>query len=156
MTPAQPVRAPCPLAESAIRRRQPPARRYVGPGTTGADRRHGPTRRIFCGEGASSANNPWCSRALVRKSLIVERTSATSHRAFAINHEFFAMSLLFAPSAAKSLSLLPISLKKKKKENEEGREVGRIATPLVRAVSPSVEDPAYFLGHGCGSAPTRQ
>ncbi|NRO98142.1 hypothetical protein GWC77_19630 [Paraburkholderia sp. NMBU_R16] len=66
------------------------------------------------------------------------------------------MSLLFASGAATSLSLLPISLKKKKKENEEGRGICGKAMPRVRAVLPLVVGAAHFLGHESSDAATNE
>ncbi|WP_334070426.1 hypothetical protein [Burkholderia cepacia] len=59
----------------------------------------------------------------------------------------FATSPVSSPTAAVPFSLLSNSLKKKKKEYEEGQEVSRKAVPRVGGVLPRVADAAYFLGH---------
>ncbi|WP_230960962.1 hypothetical protein [Burkholderia stagnalis] len=82
-----------------------------------------------------------------RKSLIPEASAATSHVGFAMSLGVFAMSPVFAPATVAPFFLLSNSLKKKKKEGEEGAAIGRNRSPRVACVLPSVTNAAYFLGH---------
>ncbi|MDN7608936.1 hypothetical protein QZM28_19810 [Burkholderia multivorans] len=90
-----------------------------------------------------------------RKSLIVEKSAAMCRPSFATSQAVFATSPVFAPAAAVPFSLLSNSLKKKKKEYEEGQEIDRSAPPRVKAVLPSVAGAAYFLCHEFSGRATR-
>jgi hypothetical protein len=115
--------------------------------------RSGRLARVPAGSGfrrrerAGSAKNWHFLMAAVRKCLILEANAATSHGPFATSHGFFATSPVSAPTAVAPFISLSNSLKKKKKEYDEGQESGHDVVPLVRAVLPSVADAAYFLGH---------
>ncbi len=111
----------------------------------------------FCRWGrAGSAENPWISGGCERKSLIPEASAPTSHPGFATSHTVFATSPISAPAAAAPFFSLSNSLKKKKKEYEEGQEIGHYLVPRVGAVLPSVTDAAYFLGHEFSGVATCQ
>ncbi|MEX3846747.1 hypothetical protein [Paraburkholderia sp. BR10882] len=94
-----------------------------------------------------SAENPWISGRCAPKSLIPEASAATSHTGFATSHVAFAMSLFSTLAGDAPFFPLSNSLKKKKKEYEEGQEISQHLVPRVGAVSPSVAHAAYFLGH---------
>lgn len=96
---------------------------------------------------ARSANNAWFSSGVARKSLIVERTAATTYRRFATSREAFAINAIFAPVAAAPLSSLSKSLKEREKESGEERKLARTDVPRVETVLPSITNAAYFLGH---------
>ncbi|WP_232443663.1 hypothetical protein [Burkholderia ubonensis] len=66
---------------------------------------------------------------------------------FATSPAVFAISPVFAPAAVAPFFFLSNSLKKKKKEGEEGAATGRNQVPRVACALPSVTDAAYFLGH---------
>lgn len=96
---------------------------------------------------AGSADNSWFPGVRARKSLIVERTTATGRPGFAMSHRVFATSLFFAFGCAVSVSSLSNLLKGKKKEGCERRGIGHAHAPRVAAVLPRVRPVAYFLGH---------
>lgn len=124
----------------------PPASRN-GRATARAERERGRAGGFFHRGRAGSACESWISRVSARKSLIVEKSAATCHPAFATSRAAFAISPVLARAAAVLLSSLSISLKKKEKESEEGQGIGRNGLPRVTGVLPSVTDAAYFLGH---------
>ncbi|CAJ9989166.1 Baseplate J family protein [Burkholderia pseudomallei] len=124
----------------------PPASRN-GLATTLALRERGRPDRFFHRERAGSARESWFSVLSARKSLIVEKSTATNRIRIATSRAVFATSPIFAPAAAVPFSLLSNSLKKKKKEYVEGAEIDRNAMPRVACVLPRVPDAAYFLGH---------
>ena len=94
-----------------------------GQGTNRAARRQRGTSRFFQGEQTGSANIPCFFGPIPCKSLIVESTATAACPRFAINHALFATSLLFMSSGITLLPSLSISLKKKRKESEEGRKI---------------------------------
>jgi len=96
---------------------------------------------------AGSAANAWFSGVRARKSLIVERTTATGRPGFAMSCSGFATSLFFAFCRAVPSSSLSNSLKEKKKEGCEVRGISHARAPRVTAVLPRVRHAAYFLGH---------
>jgi hypothetical protein len=124
----------------------PPASRNGG-ATTQAERDGSRASAFRHRNRAGIAHESWISGVSACKSLIVEKTTAMSHREFATSHAAFAMSPIFAPTAVTPFSSLSNSLKKKKKESEEEQGVERNMTPRVNGVLPSVTDTAYFLGH---------
>lgn len=95
-------------------------------------------------EPARSASNTWFSGGLARKSLIVERTTATSHVPFAISHVFFAMCLVLSSAAPPLISSLSNSLKKKKKESEEDEESGQTARHVSASFCHHSQTPPIF------------
>jgi len=97
--------------------------------------------------GAGSADNSWFSGVCARKSLIVERTTATGRPGFAISHRVFATSPFSAFRRAAPSSSLSNLLKEKKKEGCEGRGISHARAPRVTAVLPRVRQAACFLGH---------
>ncbi|WP_154678059.1 hypothetical protein [Paraburkholderia nodosa] len=98
-------------------------------------------------EWTGSAENSWISGQCVLKPLILEASAATSHPGFATSHVAFAMSLFSTLAGDAPSFLLSNSLKKKKKEYEEGQGIRQYLVPRVGAVLPSVAHAAYFLGH---------
>ncbi|MBN3820530.1 hypothetical protein G3N57_30015 [Paraburkholderia sp. Se-20369] len=103
---------------------------------------------------AGSAENRWFSAALARKPLIPEASAATHHPAFATGRAVFATRAVFAASAAAPFLLLSISLKKKKKEQGERREIRPAAAPRVIDDLPRVGASAGFSCHGSAPAST--
>lgn len=95
-------------------------------------------------EPADSASNTWFSGALARKSLIVERTTSTSHVRFAISHIVFAMCLVLSSAAPSLISSLSNSLKRKKKESEEDEESGQAARHVSASFCHQSQTPPIF------------
>lgn len=124
----------------------PPASRN-GRGTALALKKGGRASPFFHRERAGSARESWFSGLSARKSLIVEKSAAVNRIRIATSRGVFATSPVFSPAAVGPFSLLSNSLKRKKKEYEEGQEVSRKAVPRVGRVLPRVADAAYFLGH---------
>lgn len=93
------------------------------------------------------ADNAWFSGVRARKSLIVERTTATGRPGFAMSRPVSAMSPFFAFGCAVPVSSLSNLLKEKKKEGCEVQGISHARAPRVTAVLPRVRDAAYFLGH---------
>ncbi len=135
------TRPPCCLVPPV-----PPASRN-GRGTALALKKGGRANPFFHRERAGSARESWFSGLSARKSLIVEKSAAVNRIRIATSRGVFATSPVFSPAAVGPFSLLSNSLKKKKKEYEEGQEVSRKAVPRVERVLPRVADAAYFLGH---------
>lgn len=103
--------------------------------------------------GTGSARDTWISSPTARKSLIIEKSTATSHRSFATSCRRFAMSLFSGHRRAPYSSLLSKLLKEKKKEGFEKKKSDDIESPRVDPDLPSIEGGAYFLGHAShGSA----
>jgi len=94
-----------------------------------------------------SADNSWFSGVCARKSLIVERTTATGRPGFATSHPSFATSPFSAFCRAAPSSSLSNLLKEKKKEGCEVPGISHARAPRVTAVLPRVRQAAYFLGH---------
>jgi hypothetical protein len=124
----------------------PPASQN-GLGTARTGRIGGHTSEIGHWVRAGSANNSWFPGDDVRKSLIVDSTTATNQSAFATSQARFATSRLFAACPAALLFSLSNLLKEKKKEGCEVQGIRHSRTPRVTPVLPSVRPAAYFLGH---------
>lgn len=77
-----------------------------------------------------------------------------SQRGFATSHATFAMSPVSPLAGDAPFFPLSNSLKKKKKEYEEGQGIGHYLVPRVWVVLPSVAHVAYFLGHGFSGVAT--
>jgi hypothetical protein len=106
----------------------------------------GPAGRICTGRGTGSARDTWLSVPAARKSLITEKSAATSHPSFATSPRGFAMSLFSGRRRVVCLSSLS-KLKEKKKEGLERKESGDIGVPRVGPGLPSIREGACFLGH---------
>ncbi|TCW81037.1 Baseplate J family protein [Burkholderia sp. SRS-46] len=124
----------------------PPASRN-GWATARAERTGGRAGVFFHRDRAGSTRESWFSGVPARKSLIIEKSTATNGIRIATSQAAFAISPFFAPATAAPFFLLSNSLKKKKKEGEEGAAIGRNRSPRVVCVLPSITDAAYFLGH---------
>lgn len=139
--PSQPMRPPCStlppvsVASRTCRAKAP------------APMKAGRASRFFHREGAGSARESWFSRASVRKSLIVEKSTAMCRPPFAISRGVFATSPIFAPAPLVPFSLLSNSLKKKRKESREEAIQGLNRAPRVLGFLPRVCACAYFLSH---------
>lgn len=141
MMPSQPMRPPCctlPPVSLAIRTCRAKAR---------ASAKAGRASLFFHREGAGSARESWFSGASARKSLIVEKSTATCRPLFATSRGVFAISPIFAPATIAPFSLLSNSLKKKRKESREEAIKGRNRAPRVLGFLPRVSACAYFLSH---------
>ncbi|MFM0485448.1 hypothetical protein [Paraburkholderia graminis] len=109
--------------------------------------RPGLAGRICTGRGTGSARDTWFSAPIARKSLIIEKSAATSHCLFAMSPGCFAMSPFSGHRRTAYSSLLSKLLKEKKKEGLERKESGDIRPPRVGPGLPSIGEGAYFLGH---------
>ena len=103
--------------------------------------------RICAGQGTGSARDTWFLTPAAPKSLISEKSTATSRRSFATSPRCFAMSPFSGDRLAPYSSLLSKFLKEKKKEGLERKESGDIGPPRVNPGLPSIAGVAYFLGH---------
>jgi hypothetical protein len=103
--------------------------------------------RICAGQGTGSARDTWFLTPAAPKSLIIEKSTATSRRSFATSPRRFAMSLFSGDRRAPYSFLLSKLLKEKKKEGLERKESGDIGPPRVDPDLPSIGGGAYFLGH---------
>ena len=127
-----------PLVSAESRNGQTPARGEIGEGCPDSLPSRQRTR---------SAANSWFSRTGARKSLILEASAATSHRAFAINSSSFATSSIFALGRCFPFSSLSKTLREKEKESDEEQGITHTGPPRVERVLPSIADAAYFLCH---------
>ncbi|PRH36721.1 Baseplate J family protein [Burkholderia gladioli] len=146
---ARTVTAPSPFPLPPV----PPTSRN-GRGTARARRAGGRAGRFSRWVGAGSAKNLWISAVGAPKSLILEASAPTSRPRFATGLSVFATGSVFGPAAAAPLFSLSTSLKKKKKEDQEGADTGRNHAPRLAYVLPRVTHAAYFLGHGFFARPT--
>ena len=107
----------------------------------------GVAARICTARGTGSARDTWFLALAGRKSLITEKSAATSHQPFATSPHRFAMSPFSMARRVSYLSPLSRLLKKKKKEGLEKKESGDIGAPRVSPGLPSIRGGACFLGH---------
>ena len=103
--------------------------------------------QIRTARGTGSARDTWFLALAARKSLITEKSAATSHPSFATSPRGFAMSLFSGCRRVAYLSSLSKLLKEKKKEGLERKESGDIGAPRVGPGLPSIRGGACFLGH---------
>jgi len=103
--------------------------------------------QIRTARGTGSARDTWFLALAGRKSLITEKSAATSHQPFATSPHRFAMSPFSMARRVSYLSPLSRLLKKKKKEGPERKESGDIGAPRVGPGLPSIGAGASFLGH---------
>ena len=109
--------------------------------------RRGVMAQIRTAQGTGSARDTWFSAPAAPKSLILEKSGATSCRLFAMSPGCFAMSRFSGDRRVACLSSLSKLLKEKKKEGPERKESGDIGAPRVSPGLPPVRGGACFLGH---------
>jgi len=109
--------------------------------------RRGVAAPICTGQRTGSARDTWFSAPAAPKSLILEKSGATSHRLFAMSPGCFATGRFSGCRRVACLSSLSKLLKKKKKEGLEKKESGDIGAPRVSPGLPSIRGGACFLGH---------
>jgi hypothetical protein len=109
--------------------------------------RRGVVAQICTGQRTGSARDTWFSAPAAPKSLILEKSGATSHGLFAMSPGCFAMSLFSERRRVACLSSLSKLLKEKKKEGLERKESGDIGAPRVDLDLSSIGGCACFLGH---------
>ncbi|CAE6856397.1 hypothetical protein [Paraburkholderia domus] len=123
---------------SLVRPDRPEARRPAQPSPAG---------QLRTGRGTGSARETWFFLPTARKSLIIEKSTATSHRSFATSRRRFAMSPFSGHRRVPYFSLLSKLLKEKKKEGLERKASEETGVPRVDPDLPSIGEAAYFLGH---------
>ncbi len=123
---------------SPVHPRQPATRKQESPPRRGG---------IWTRQGTGNARDTWFPPSIACKSLIIEKSAATSRRSFATSYRRFAMSLFTGRRRPPCFSPLSKLLKEKKKEGSERKKRSDIGPPRVGPDLPSNGGGAYFLGH---------